>query len=242
MPDPMPGLATEPAGRESSARRLWDSLLHPRRSQAIAGVLLAIVGFGAVTQVRTNTDDSTYTGYSQQDLINVLSGLSASSQRAQNELAQLQHARRRLQSATDQRQAALQQAESQVDSLSVLAGTVPVTGPGIVIRVAESTGQVNVDSFLDLIEELRSAGAEAIQINGKVRLVAQSSFEQGVDGLYVDKRLLTPPYTIDAIGEPATLQAAVTFARGPEYELQQDGATVTVQQSQSLDIRSVRKQ
>ena len=225
---------------ETGRRRLWESIRHPRSTQAVVAVVLAIVGFSAVTQVRSNDNDSDYAGYRQQDLINVLSGLADTSQRAQSELQRLLQTRSQLQSDTDQRKAALTQAQAQAQQLSVLAGLVPVTGPGIRITIDEQVGQVSVDSFLDLIEELRSAGAEALQVNGKIRLVAQSSIEAGVGGLYVDHTLLKPPFVVDAIGESQTLAGAVTFARGPQDELQEDGAVVSVQQLQSMDIKSVR--
>jgi len=237
-PTPTPTPApTKPSGRD----RLLDALTHARRTQVVVAVLLAVVGFGAVTQVRSNDRDSTYAGYREQDLIDVLNGLAGTSQRAQSELSRLQQTRSRLLSDTEQRQAALAQAQSQVDTLKVLSGEVPVTGPGIRITITESTGQVNVDSFLDLVEELRSAGAEAISVNGRARLVAQSSFDQGADGLHVDDQLLVPPYTIEAIGDPATLAGAVTFARGPEYEFAQDGAQVKVSRVSALDITAVHK-
>jgi uncharacterized protein YlxW (UPF0749 family) len=232
---PHTGSHTGPSGRQ----RLLAELRRARKGQVVVAVLLAVVGFGAVTQVRTNGNDATYAGYREQDLIDVLSGLAGASQRAQSELSQLERTRAKLSSATEQRQAALDQAQSQVDTLNILAGRVPVTGPGIRITITETTDEVDVDSFLDLVEELRSTGAEAIEVNGKARLVAGSALEQGADGLYVDHRLLTPPYTIEAIGDPSALAAAVTFARGPEYEFSQEGAEVKVTQETTLDITAV---
>jgi len=245
-PDPVAGgqepQVPVPEGEQPSGRRrLFDALRHARRSQVVVAVLLAAVGFGAVTQVNSNDHDSTYAGYREQDLIDVLSGLAGTSQRAQTELTHLQQTRAKLSSDTEQRQAALDQAQNQVDTLRILAGEVPVTGPGIKVTITEETGQVDVDSFLDLVEELRTNGAEAIQVNGKARVVASTPFEQGPDGLYVDHTLLTPPYTIEAIGDPTLLSQAVTFARGPESEFQDDGAQVKVSKLTTLDITAVHK-
>jgi uncharacterized protein YlxW (UPF0749 family) len=221
----------------SGVRRLLEALRQPRRTQAVVAVLLALVGFAAVTQVRANVDDASYTGYREQDLVNLLSGLSDTSQRAQTQLNSLNRTRQQLESTTNQRQAALNQAQSQISSLSVLAGTVPVTGPGVNITITENTGHVQVSSFLDLVEELRTNGAEAMELND-TRIVAQSSFDQAPDGLLVDGKLVKPPYTLRAIGEPGTLAAAVTFTRGPGDELRNDGAQVHVEQADSVDIRS----
>jgi uncharacterized protein YlxW (UPF0749 family) len=240
MPDEPTDIEAGGAAEATGRDRLVHALRQPRRGQVLAAVLLAVVGFAAVTQVRTNVDDSTYAGSREQDLIDILTGLAGTTQRAQSQLADLQQTKRQLESDTSKRQAAIDQAQQQVDTLNVLAGLVPVTGPGITITITEEKGHVTVQSFLDLIEELRSQGAEAIDVNGKVRLVGQSSFEQAPDGLYIDGQLITPPYRVQVIGEPATMEQAVVFARGPEDELKQDGAAVDVRQVQSLDIRTVR--
>ena len=70
----------EPAVRarrspDPARSRLWRALVKPTRGQLIVAVLLAVVGFAAVTQVRTNTVDDTYAGLREQDLIDVLDGL-----------------------------------------------------------------------------------------------------------------------------------------------------------------------
>ena len=201
--------------------------------------LLALVGFAAVVQLRTTHQDNTYAGYRESELIAVLNGLSGTTERIQAEIARLQDSKSRLEDETSAEQAALQQTEGEVDTLSILAGLVPVTGPGIRITITEHTGQVDIDSMLDLIEEMRTAFAESIQINGKARVVAQTSFEQGVGGILVDGQLLEPPYVIDVIGEPTELHGGLTFAGGPISQLDDDGASVSVQELQSLDIESV---
>jgi len=234
MPEP------EPQHEQPGRARLLRDLGRPRRSQLVVAVLLALLGFAAVLQVRTTDADSTYAGYREQDLIDVLNGLSNTTQRAQSELARLEQRRDDLQSTTLRRQAALDEAKSQVDTLNVLAGRIPVTGPGVRVTVAEETSEIDVDSFIDLIQELRSTGAEAIQVNRKVRLVAQSSFEKVAGGLLVDGTVLEPPYVVEAIGEPSLLSGAITFLRGPQDEFEEDGATVDVDELDRVDIRAVR--
>lgn len=225
-----------PTGRA----RLWREMRRARRGQVVVAVLLALLGFAAVTQVRSVDEDNSYAGYREQDLIDVLDGLAGTTQRAQSELTRLEQRRADLQSSSRRDEAALDEARTQLDTLRILAGQVAVTGPGVRIRIVESAGEVNVDTFLDLVEELRSVGAEAIAVNGTVRLVAQSSFDKATGGLLVDGTVLRPPYVVDAIGEPTTLEGAVTFFRGPQDEFEADGATVTVDKRNSLDITAVR--
>jgi uncharacterized protein YlxW (UPF0749 family) len=222
-------------------QRLRQALVRPSRGQAVVGVLLAVLGFAAITQVRTNTTDNTYAGYREQDLVDVLSGLAGTSQKAQNEINTLEATRRDLLAKRQGAITALEAAKKQEQELSILAGWVPVTGPGIRVTVTEGPRPIDVDSVLDTIEELRSAGAEAMQINGKVRLVAQSSVQAAPGGLDVDGTVLSSPFVLDAIGDPHTLQGALSLIDGPIAQFEGAGATVDVQSEKALDITAVHK-
>jgi uncharacterized protein YlxW (UPF0749 family) len=207
----------------------------------VVGLLLAVLGFAAITQVRTNTTDNTYAGYREQDLVDVLSGLAGTSQRAQTQLTQLQASRRNLEARRQDAATALSAAQKQEQELSILAGWVPATGPGIRLTVTEGPRPIDVDSVLDTVEELRSAGAEAMQVNGQVRLVAQSAVQSAPGGLNVDGVLLTSPFVIDAIGDPHTLEGALSLIDGPISQFRDAGAAVDVQPEKALDITAVRK-
>lgn len=231
------------AGEPASGRdRLRGALLRPTRGQLVVAVLLALLGFAAVTQVRFTQVDSTYAGLREQDLIDVLNGLAGTTQRAESEIARLQRTRSDLQSSTGAREAALAQAEQQAANLAILAGLVPVTGPGIRVTVTEDTGAVDVQSMVDTIQELRTAGAEAIQVNGEVRVVADTAVEDTSGGLLIGGQLVSSPYVIDAIGDPHTLaDSGIDFPGGPRDLFTDDGATVSVDELASLDIESVVK-
>lgn len=226
----------DPSGRQ----RLRHAVLRPTRAQVVVAVLLAIVGFAAMVQVRSTEVDDTYAGYREQDLIDVLSGLAGASQRAEAELSRLERTRADLLSSTNSREAALAAARNEAETLEILAGTVPVNGPGVQITIEEVDGPVDVDSLLDTIQELRAGGAEAMQFNGQVRVIAQTSFEDAEGGIFVDDVFLEPPYVIDVIGEPSTLAGSLTFVQGPIDQLEGDGATVQVEELESLDIESVK--
>lgn len=226
---------TPPSGRQ----RLAASLRRPSRRQTVVALILALVGFAGITQVHSNDVDDPYAGLREQDLIDILNGLAGTSQRAEAELRRLERTRDQLLSDTSNREAALQQAQSEANNLSVLAGLVAVTGPGIRVTITELTGQVGLDTILDTVQELRTSDAEAMQFNGQVRVVAQTAFEDTEGGLLVDGTFIEPPYVIDVIGEPTTLAAALAFPLGPKYQAEQDGAQIEVDELPSLDIESV---
>jgi uncharacterized protein YlxW (UPF0749 family) len=240
MPDDAAPAMPESAD-EAALRRLREAFFRPSRAQVVVGVLLAALGFAAITQVRTNNTQDTYTGYREQDLVDVLSGLAGASQRAQTQINQLETQRRQLEQSQQAQSAALAAAQRQAQELDILAGLVPVTGPGIRLTVTEGPRPVDVDSVLDTIEELRSAGAEAMQVNGEVRLVAQSAVQSAPGGLTIDGKLVTSPYVFDVIGDPHTLSGALQLVDGPIAQFKDAGATVQLQERGSLDINAVRQ-
>ena len=123
MPEPTAPEPTAPEPGPSPARgRLWRALFRPTRGQLIVAVLLAVVGFAGVTQVRTNTVDDTFAGLREQDLIDILDGLADQTQRAQADVQQLEETRDDLLSETNAREAALEQARSEADTLAIIAG------------------------------------------------------------------------------------------------------------------------
>jgi uncharacterized protein YlxW (UPF0749 family) len=240
MPEPAPTEETPTPEQPSGRDRLVTAMKKPGRAQVGVAVLLALVGFAAITQVRSNEASNTYAGLRQQELIEMLDALTGTAERARQEIDRLESNRRELLSETSAREAALRQAEERTESLNVLAGLVPVTGPGIRVTVEETEGRVSVGSLLDMVQELRTAGAEAIEFNDQVRVTAHSSFDVATGGIELDDQLLEPPYVIEVIGEPHTLHSGLTFASGPIENLEElDGATVEVEELESVDIESV---
>jgi uncharacterized protein YlxW (UPF0749 family) len=234
----------EPAPLVGRAR-LFDAITHFRRGQVAVAVLLCVLGYAAVVQVQTNTEDSTYAGLREQELIDILSGLAGTSQKAQEQIEELEATRDELEDQTLQQQTALQRAEEQVDTLRVIAGTVPVSGPGITIEIDPGADPLRLTALLDLIEELRTSGAEAMEIEGAdgeaVRLVASSSIEvsQPASGLNVSGELISPPYRLKVIGPPDTLAGAIDFYQGPQDQLEEQGAEVKVESEEKIDIESI---
>ena len=222
--------------------RLLASLRRPgSRGQAAAAVLLAILGFAAVTQVKANGKDDQYVGARQGDLVQYINNLSLASQRTEAEIARLQQTRDALRSDTRSRRTALERARQQADTLGILAGTVPVVGSGVRVTVTDEKGGVGSNQLLEGLEELRDAGAEAIELNNRVRVVAQTSLKDVDGGVMVDGTVLRAPYVIEAIGSPHDLATALDFKGGFIDEVQRadvDG-TVQVQESDKVEISTV---
>ena len=244
MPDPMqtPHPQHRGADDEPSAGRVRRALTQPSRRQAVVAVLLAVLGFAFVVQVRDTAANDTYAGLREDELIQVLDGLTGTAERARREVDRLDARRDELLDESRARAAALDEAEQRVRTLNIVAGLVPVSGPGLRITITESTSRVAVGSLLDTVQELRTAGAEAMEFNDAIRLGADSHFEDAVGGIELDGRLLESPYVLEVIGDPHLLQTALAFSSGPVETLQSDdGATVEVEELESVEITSVRE-
>lgn len=100
----------------------------------------------------------------------------------------------------------LEELVAELNRLKVLNGAIEVSGPGVELLV---DGPLTVLDLLDLINELRNAGAEAIALNGR-RLVTSSALVAEAKGqITVNGQPLTRPYRFEAIGDPGTLETAL---------------------------------
>lgn len=211
-------------------------------TQLVVAGLLAAFGFAFVVQVRDYQQDDTFSSLRETELVEVLDGLTGTAERARAEIDRLEATRDDLRSERSAREAALEESRQKARTLNILAGLVPVEGPGLRVTVTETAGRVSVNSLLDMVQELRTAGAEAMEFNDTYRLSAQSSFENGVGGIELEGELLEPPYVLEVIGDPHTLEGGLTFPSGPKDSMERyDGATVRIEQLERVEIRSVRE-
>lgn len=216
----------------------------PSRAGALIGLLVGLLGFALVAQVKAQSD-SALPAARQEDLVRILDDLTAREDRLRREIGELEQTRARITSGTAGDDAALAEARRRALDLGVLAGTVPAQGPGIVLTVGERDKRVSADVLLDAVQELRGAGAEAMQISGAqgsaVRVGASSYLVDAGDGIEVDGQRLTSPYTLVAIGEPATLATALNIPGGVVDNVQQAGATVLVEERREVSVNALRR-
>src|SRR4051794_11422169 len=177
MPEPTPEPEQRPGRRaHTNRRRGLSSLARPGRGQLIAAVILFLVAIGVVAQVRSNNSDQTYKSARQDDLVQILDGLNSESRRLQGEVDDLEQTRQNLRSGVDRERVARSETRQRLDDLGILAGTVPAEGPGVRITVTDPHAKLSPDLMVEAVEELRDAGAEAIEIDNQTRVVASTSF------------------------------------------------------------------
>jgi uncharacterized protein YlxW (UPF0749 family) len=227
----------EPEAREAPVRTKVSA------AGAMIGLLVALLGFALVVQVQSHATDADLAGTRPEDLVRILSDLESQQERLEAEISDLEESRRQLASGALGREAALAEARRRADALGILAGTLPAEGPGLEITFTRTTERVRPETILDAVEELRGAGAEALQISGangtSVRIVASTYFVGDGDNLVVDRQQLTAPYTILAIGEPQTMHTALNIPGGVVDAARQHGGTVSVQEREVLRVTAL---
>ncbi len=222
-------------GSASSWRRLVAARGTRKLTTAnlIIALLVGLLGFALIVQVHSNSNESTLANERPDDLVRILSDLDARRDRLSTEISSLQGTVRQLNSGAQSRQAALDAAAKRADELGILGGTLPAKGPGLMIDlIPAAKQQISADRVLDTVEELRGAGAEAMQINGTgssaVRIVASTYFTDATGGVDVNGQVLGGTLTVTVIGDPQTMQAALSIAGGVVDSVRNDGGTVQV--------------
>jgi len=243
----MPELPTEP--QEAKAPRLAGLLrIRARRVDVAVAALLLVLGFALVLQVRTTQRDTLLTNARQEDLVQILDELQNRSDRLRQEIATLTATRQRLSTGSGASTAALTEAQRRTQVLGILAGTLRATGPGVVVTITDPDTEVSASVLLDALEELRNAGAEAVQLEGTgkggraaaVRVVAQTSLTDTEDGISVDGTELVAPYRFLAIGDPPTLAGAMAIPGGVSDRVRQQGGLARTKALPRLTVGALR--
>lgn len=184
----------------------------PRTSLALVGVLaLAGLLFAVNSQV-SREHAARYEGG--------LAGLVAEETELVRQLtADAETLRLEVDTLTDQLDEGAEGAAPEEDSTS--AGRSPVTGPGIIVTLDDAPTDapvlpgvhpddlvVHQQDLEAVINALWSGGAEAMAIQGQ-RIVATSAIRCVGNVLLLHGQVHSPPYTIEAIGDPEALRAAL---------------------------------
>ncbi len=211
----------------------------PRRVGSMLLVLgvTALVGFLAVGQLRgSEAFRQRLEAENEGDLTRILAGLTTEADALRDEISALKLQLLQLQSSQAADSASTAAAEAQLRALRVLAGTVAVSGPGLTIKIEDPESAIQYDTLIDVVAELRDAGAEALGINGR-RLGAGTAFGETEGSVAIDGIAINAPYTIIAIGPAATLEGGLKIPGGALDVLNSlRGVAVDLQRAAKLDV------
>ncbi|GAA2461142.1 DUF881 domain-containing protein [Streptomyces macrosporus] len=226
-----------PTGRERLIRGLWPPRVN--RNQLTVAALLFVLGLGLAIQVRSTSENSPLRGARQEDLVRILDELDSRTERLEEEKRRLENQRSELENSSNQAEEARRQTQERARQLGVLAGTVAAEGPGIRMTVTDPVGAVEAHMLLDTIQELRAAGAEAIEVND-VRVVTSTHFTDSDGDIRIDGRKVSAPYSFEVIGKPQDIEPALNIPGGVVQTLEKEQATVSITRSEKIVVDALR--
>lgn len=103
-----------------------------------------------------------------------------------------------------------------LNQLRLVNGLSEVSGPGVTVTVS---GAIRPQDMLDLVNELRNAGAEAVAVNDE-RVIVRTAFSGDTRQLLVNGRPVQIPFRLRAIGHADTLERALLRKGGLVIYLQ----------------------
>lgn len=219
-------------------RRIY-LMARPRatRANVFALLLACLLGFAIATQVR-QTQSLGLEDLRQDELVRILDDVTQNGTRLDDEITELQTTRDGLADSDSNSPEAIAAAQERADTLGILAGTERATGPGIKLTIADADGEVDAAALLDTVQELRDAGAEAMQV-GDVRVVASTWFRDGPDGVEADGKKLERPYEFVVIGDPATMSSAMEIPGGVSESVRSKGGEVTIREYEAINVEAL---
>ncbi|MBA3654309.1 MAG: DUF881 domain-containing protein [Actinobacteria bacterium] len=219
-------------------RRLFGRLGGP----LVVVLLTAVMGFLLIGQLRgTERFRRRLEAESEGDLTRILASLTGEADSLRDEVSALKLQLVRLETSTLKDQAGAEAADEQLRALQVLAGTVPVTGPGLVLTIEDPRASVGYDTLIDIVQELRDAGAEALGVNGH-RVGATSSFANRRGGVSVDGVAISSPYRVVAIGPATTLEGGLKIPGGALDVLESlPGVHVETERAAKVDLPALSR-
>ena len=222
---------------------------HVTRWQVTLGIFLAVVGFLLVIQVRAGRSirrEVALPTLRVRELAVLVQQQEEAVRSLQAEIADLRGKLGEYETAAVQGRSSVETLAKEVASYRMVMGLTPVEGPGLVVGLSERRGAggvvvpvVQAADLSGLINELWSAGAEAIAVSG-VRVLAITGFREAPDGIVAGIFRLARSYEIQAVGDPAIMKATLNLRGGYVEGLRSVGLVVELKDEARLELPAYR--
>lgn len=217
----------------------------------ILGVMCLILTIGICIQVKTVNNNGTTISSNQEindlkdQVLKMKEKYEASYEKLEKAEAELEETRNNVASNNQE----LQELEEEIKNANILLGLTDVTGKGVTVTVADAV--VTSNSLLSLyssqseliihdtdvlaiVNELKNAGAEAIEVNGQ-RIVNTTSIVCSGNVISINGEKISSPITINAIGLPE-LMATLNRSGGYLDLLEESYITTTFEKKDKISI------
>jgi len=210
--------------------------------QVAIALTVALLGFLLATQLRAHQGLADRLRIEREsDLGQILTQLTARNDQLVEDILELRVKLAATAGTQAQERELEEDARARLVALQVMLGIIPVSGEGIELTIIDPEGTIGPEIALDTIQELRDAGAEALEVGG-VRVVVSTPVGGEPGKVRVGNAVLSPPYRIVAIGSAQTLAEAMRIPGGVVSAIgARSGASVRIDERKSVSILSVSR-
>lgn len=126
--------------------------------------------------------------------------------------------------------------DEELKELEKLVGKTEVQGDGVIVRLEDNEEQqVTASNLLNLVNELKYAGAEAISING-IRIINMTDIVDVNYIVQIEGQKISSPYVIKCIGEQNYLDSTLNSKDGYIETYTNSGITVNMELQKNIKI------
>lgn len=141
--------------------------------------------------------------------------------------------------------------KNKIKKYETILGMTDVSGEGIIITLADNSNVGSSNSFsslsyenylvhdgnlVSIINELKSANAEAISINGK-RIVGSTCITCAGNVIQINGEKVSSPFEIKAIGPKDQLYGELSKSGGTIYKLKKYGVITNIKKVDNIEIQ-----
>lgn len=207
----------------------------PLSRRYFAVILSVLLGVFISIAIKQNDQPELLTSVREDELVLILDDLSKQKDALEIELLKQTQILESLKSGSGDE--ARKAAQNRIDQLILLSGTAPVSGRGIQVLITGDVYSVNSFTILDTVQELRDAGAVAIEANG-LRVINSTYFTDTNEGISVNNTKIRSPYKLLALGDPETMSTALKIPGGMSETITTSGGNVIITEFPELEITS----
>ena len=125
-----------------------------------------------------------------------------------------------------------------IKKYTIVSGKTDVTGQGIIIKYKPSDNEATADMVKDLrdiVNEIKNAGAEAIEINNQ-RIVGTTAIEMVKNKIEINDTEVSENFIIKAIGDSNLMYSGLIRPGGTIENIRESGVSIEINSENTIKI------
>lgn len=137
-----------------------------------------------------------------------------------------------------QNDSSLKDTSELIKKYTIVSGKTDVTGQGIIIKYMPSDNEAKADMVKDLrdiVNEIKNAGAEAIEINNQ-RIVGTTAIEMVKNKIEINDTEVSENFIIKAIGDSNLMYSGLIRPGGTIENIKESGVSIEINSENAIKI------